>query len=167
MDELEVVAPAFVEMAHRIVWCSGATIDRAGRPRSRVLHPVWEWDGSELKGWIATSPLSPKRADLDAHPFISLNYWTNSHDTCLAECTAEWKLDDESRAEGWDRIRNAPAPVGYDPSIIPGWDSPTALAFGILEVVPWRLRVMPGSYMAAREGVLLTWSSSASPRTDR
>ena len=62
---------------------------------------------------------------------------------------AEWKLDDESRAEGSDRIRNAPAPVGYDPSIIPGWDSPTALAFGILEVVPWRLRVMPVSYMVA------------------
>jgi hypothetical protein len=167
MDELKVVAPAFVEMAHHIVWCSAATIDQSGRPRSRVLHPVWDWDGTSLRGVIATSPLSPKRADLDAHPFISLNYWANSHDTCLAECSAAWKLDDESRAEGWDRIRNAPAPVGYDPSIIPGWDSPTALAFGILEVVPWRLRVMPGSYMVAREGVLLTWSSSASPRTDR
>ena len=119
MDELEVVAPAFVEMAHRIVWCSGATIDRAGRPRGRVLHPVWEWDGSELKGWIATSPLSPKRADLDAHPFISLNYWESSHDTCLAECSATWKLDEESRVEGWNRIERAAA-GGIRPEHHPG-----------------------------------------------
>jgi hypothetical protein len=162
MDDLSVVAPAFVEMAHRIVWCSAATIDQAGRPRSRVLHPVWEWDGEALRGWIATSPLSPKRADLDAHPFISLNYWASNHDTCLAECSAEWKLDDESRVAGWNRVKDAPPPVGYDPSIIPAWDAPTAPAFGILEVVPYRLRVMPGSFMLAREGVLLTWSSSAS-----
>jgi len=31
------VAPAFVRMAHEIVWCSAATVDRSGRPRSRVL----------------------------------------------------------------------------------------------------------------------------------
>ena len=40
---LSEVAPAFVDMAHRIVWCSAATVDRANRPRSRVLHPIWEW----------------------------------------------------------------------------------------------------------------------------
>ena len=165
--DLSAVAPAFVEMAHRIVWCSAATVDRAGRPRSRVLHPVWEWDGSALRGWIATSPLSPKHRDLEATPFISLNYWASNHDTCLAECTATWTLDDESRVAGWDRIKNAPAPVGYDPSIIPGWDSPTAPGFGILEVVPTRLRVMPGSYMVKREGVLLTWADRAAPRTDQ
>ena len=27
-------APAFVEMAHRIVWCTVATVDSHGRPRS-------------------------------------------------------------------------------------------------------------------------------------
>lgn len=39
MDELNAVAPAFVEMAHRIVWASVATVDGQGRPRSRILHP--------------------------------------------------------------------------------------------------------------------------------
>ncbi len=108
--DLSSVAPAFVEMAHRIVWCSAATVDRAGRPRSRVLHPVWEWDGTDLRGWIATSPLSPKHDDLEVTPFISLNYWASNHDTCLAECAATWTLDDESRVAGWDRIKNAPRP---------------------------------------------------------
>ena len=52
-NDLVRVAPAFVEMAHRIVWCTAASVDHAGRPRSRILHPYWEWDGSSLGGWIA------------------------------------------------------------------------------------------------------------------
>ena len=48
MNELAEVAPAFVEMAHRIVWCTAATVDSQGRPRSRILHPVWRWDGERL-----------------------------------------------------------------------------------------------------------------------
>jgi hypothetical protein len=39
---LETVAPAFVETAHRIVWCTVATVDGRGRPRTRILHPIWE-----------------------------------------------------------------------------------------------------------------------------
>ena len=40
---LERVAPAFVEMAHRIVWCTVATTGLDGRPNTRILHPIWEW----------------------------------------------------------------------------------------------------------------------------
>ncbi len=68
MHELTRVAPAFVEMAHRIVWASVATVDAHGRPRSRVLHPLWQWDGKRLIGWIATSPTPDKRAHQAAHP---------------------------------------------------------------------------------------------------
>ena len=35
-------APAFVEIAHRIVWATAATVDPQGRPWTRVLHPIWE-----------------------------------------------------------------------------------------------------------------------------
>ena len=45
MAELATVAPALVEMAHGIVWCSVATVDSQGRPWSRILHPIWQWDG--------------------------------------------------------------------------------------------------------------------------
>lgn len=40
----------FLAIVSKIVWCSVATIDTQGRPRSRVLHPMWE--GST--GWIMT-----------------------------------------------------------------------------------------------------------------
>jgi hypothetical protein len=55
-------------MAHRIVWCVGATAGASGLPTTRVLHPVWEWDDGRITGWIATSPQSPKARDLAAHP---------------------------------------------------------------------------------------------------
>jgi hypothetical protein len=68
MYDLATVAPAFVAMAHRIVWAGVATVDGRGRSRSRVLHPIWQWDGEQLTGWIATSPTPTKRAHLAAQP---------------------------------------------------------------------------------------------------
>jgi len=157
--DLEQVAPAFVEMAHRITWCSAATVDTDGRPRSRVLHPIWEWDGSALTGWIATEPSSPKRAHLDRTPLMSCNYWSPSHDTCLAECRTTWALDLESRERLWSRFLTAPAPVGYDPAIIPGWDEPASPSFGALRLDPWHVRVFPGSLLLGQGGELLEWRS--------
>jgi general stress protein 26 len=159
MTELAAVAPAFVEVAHRIVWCTVATVDPSGRPRTRVLHPIWDWDGEALTGWIATSPRSPKRHDLDATPFASLTYWDASHDVATADCAVEWVLDPAGKEALWRRFAEGPAPVGYDPSIIPGWTSPEAEGFGGLRLAPERLRVMPGSLMLRGEGVLLTWRS--------
>ena len=157
MQELSVVAPQFVAMAHRIVWCVGATTTAAGRPRTRVLHPIWEWDGRSLTGWIATSPNSPKAADLAAVPELSLTYWTPNHDTCTADCSATFETGPDERSAGWNRFANGPEPVGYDPAIIPGWDRPDSPDFGILRISPHRLRVMPGTLMMAGQGELLTW----------
>ena len=161
MTTLDQVAPAFVAMAHRIVWCTVATVDPNGNPRSRVLHPIWEWEDGNLTGWIATSPQSPKARDLAANPSVSLTYWDPTHDTCTADCRIEWENDVESKKRGWDRFVNGPAPVGYDPRLIPSWTSPEAESFGILRLEPHRLRVMPGSLMMAGKGTLLTWSERA------
>ena len=157
MTDLASVAPAFVTMAHRIVWCTVATTSADGTPRTRILHPIWEWDGSALTGWIATSPLSPKATDLATQPVVSLTYWDATHDTCTAACDTAWETSEEERTVGWNRFAHGPAPVGYDPSIIPGWDEPTSPGFGILRLMPHRLRVMPGSVLLAGAGDILTW----------
>jgi hypothetical protein len=163
MAELEDLAPAFVEMAHRIVWASVATVDHHGRPRSRILHPIWRWDGTNLVGWIATGPTPLKRAHLAHSPYVSVNYWTDNHDTCNAECKAEWHLDDETRRMVWNLFLDAPPPLGYDPAIIPAWTSPTADTFAALRLEPWRLRVMPGVFMltGGSEGEVGVWSQPA------
>lgn len=157
MNTLTETAPAFVEMAHRIVWCTTATVDAQGRPRSRILHPIWQWDGEKLVGWIGTRPTPIKRAHLEVSPYVSLNYWSPSHDTCAAECRATWAFDDETRTRVWNLFVNGPEPVGYDPSIVPSWDSPTSDAFAVLRVDPWRLRVFPGSVLLGQGGDVLNW----------
>lgn len=163
MDDLSTVAPAFVDIAHRIVWCTVATTDTAGVPRTRVLHPVWEWDGTALTGWIATDPNSLKRRHLDRVPHVALTYWDQTQDTASAVCGIAWELDDEDRRRGWQRFVEAPAPVGYDPAIIPGWTSPEAASFGILRLEPTRLSVMPGSVLMRGEGRPLAWAAPSSP----
>lgn len=153
------VAPAFVEMAHRIVWCSAATVDSGGRPRTRILHPLWEWNGADLVGWIATGPTPIKRAHLKQTPNVSLSYWAPTQDTCQAECTATWATDPESRQRVWNAFASAPEPVGYDPAIIPGWDSPESDSFAALRLDPWRLRVFPGTLLLKGEGDLHFWQT--------
>jgi hypothetical protein len=158
MTTIEETAPAFIEMAHRIVWATVATVDGQRRPRSRILHPYWLWDGAELVGWVATSPTPEKRENLEASPYASVTYVASSHDTCTAECEITWAFDDSTRREVWELFRDTPAPVGYDPAIVPAWsDGPTSPAFAALRLDPWRLRVMPGSAMLGQGGEILRW----------
>ena len=158
MLDLASVAPAFIEMAHRIVWASVATVDGRGRPRSRILHPIWQWDGRRLIGWVATSPSPTKRAHLAAHPYASVNYWQPSHDTCVAECRAALLMDDETRTAVWNLFIGGQQPVGYDPGIVPSWrGGPTSENFAAIRLEPWRLRVFPGSVLLGQGGEVLTW----------
>lgn len=158
MNNLSDVAPAFVDVAHRIVWATVATVDPDNRPRSRVLHPFWIWDGEELVGWVATGPTPLKLAHLETSPYVSCNYWDSEHDVATAECRATWYFDDETRQMVWDLFLNGPEPVGYDPSIIPPWaDGPLTPAFAALRLDPWRLRVFPGSMLLGTEGEVLDW----------
>jgi hypothetical protein len=157
MNHLSEVAPAFVEMAHRIVWSTVATVDTKGRPRSRILHPIWQWDGVRLVGWVGTTATPTKRAHLNASPYASVNYWSPSHDTCVAECRARWAFDDDTRTMVWNLFLNAPSPVGYNPRIVPAWESPTCDAFSVLRFDPWRVRVFPGSVLLGSGGTILKW----------
>ena len=141
-------APAFVEIAHRIVWATAATVDPQGRPWTRVLHPIWEWDGERLTGWVATSPSPTKRAHLAAHPHASVTYWDASHDTVSAHCHASLHTDDATCTRVWERFAAGPEPVGYDPAIIHAWkDGPLSPAFAALRLDPWRLRVQPAAVL--------------------
>lgn len=157
MNALAQVAPAFIEMAHRIVWATVATVDTHGRPRSRILHPIWQWDGTRLVGWIATSPTPTKRAHLAARSYASVSYWSPTHDTCVAECRAALMYDDDTRIMVWNLFREGPEPVGYDPAMVPAWPGPTAEPFAALWLEPWRLRVFPGTVLMGQGGEVLRW----------
>src|SRR6185503_19661385 len=135
-----VVDQAFIEVAHRIVWCTVATVDRRNRPRSRVLHPYWQHSADGLVGWITTRPTPLKLAHLEHSPYVSCSYWDATHDVAVAECHAEWVEDAAVKEHAWDLFRAAPEPLGHDPYAI--WpDGPEDPDAGVLRLSPWRLRV--------------------------
>lgn len=130
----------FIERVFRVVWCSAATIDTHNRPRSRVLHPIWEGK----TGWIATNRHSLKEKHLARNAAMSLAYVTEPLKPVYVECIAEWADDIETKQRIWDLFKNAAAPMGYDPAII--WSSPEDPKLGILKLTPWRIEVatVPG-----------------------
>ena len=136
---------SFVALAHRIVWCSLATVDAAGRPRSRLVHPVWEITPDGLLGRIATRATPTKRAHLAASPFASCSYWDAAHDVAVAECAAEW---DPEPAASWPVFSKHEPPVGFDPAAMfaGGLDDPQA---AVILLRPWRLRWALATDLAA------------------
>ena len=159
VSSLSATAPAFVAVAHRIVWATVATVEPSGQPRTRILHPIWEWDGERLTGWIATGPSTPKARDLAHQSRVSLTYWDPSQDVATADCDTTWESDPESKLAGWQRFADGPPPVGYDPSMIPGWDSPESDSFGVLRLEPFHLRVFPGTLLTQGTGTRLDWTA--------
>lgn len=155
--DLPTIAPAFVEMAHRTGMAVAATVDAVGRPRTRVVQPVWEWDGTALTGWMSTANDAPKYRHLVGNPRLSLTYWAPSQDTCSADCDVEVVDDDERRAAAWQRFLTTPEPAGFDPTVHPDWESATSPTFGVLRLSPTWLRVMPGTLMTAGTGEVWTW----------
>jgi hypothetical protein len=142
------VADAFVAIAHRIVWCTLATVDRRGRPRSRVVHPIWQRAGDGLVGWLVTRPTPLKLAHLAHGPYVSCSYWDSRHDVAVAECRAAWVPDVGTRARAWELFRAAAPPLGYDPATMfpegPGGDGAA-----VLRLDPWRLRAADVETLAA------------------
>jgi len=125
----------FMKRVSRIVWCTVATVDRQGRPRSRILHPIWEG----ATGWIATGRQSFKAKHLARNPYVSLCYWDPQHQQVYVDCTAEWEDRIEEKRRLWELYESTPPPVGYDLSLF--WKSPEDPTLGLLKLTPWRIEV--------------------------
>src|SRR6202158_901086 len=74
------IEPEFMRRVERIVWCTVATVDRQGRPRTRILHPIWEVADGMPVGYIATGRHSLKEKHLAGTPYVSLTYWDPVHE---------------------------------------------------------------------------------------
>lgn len=132
----EELAPDFQRITSRVVWCTVTTVDGKGRPRSRILHPVW--DGAT--GWIATGRQSFKAKHLKHNPYVSLSYWDQEQEQVYAECKASWADTQSMKDQVWELVKNAPPPVGYDPALF--WkDGPADPNFGALLLDPWRIEI--------------------------
>ena len=138
------IAPEFIERAHRMVWCDMATVGADGRPRTRVVHPVWEGDTA----WVTSMRTGPKAEDIDRSPYVSIAYVSDPLKPAYAECVASWVEDREERIRIWQWIATHPEPLGYDTETMFGsYDVP---GLTMLRLHPWKIRLTVAGDVAAR-----------------
>ena len=131
----EEIRADFEARVQKIVWCTVTTVDRKGRPRTRVLHPIWE--GST--GYVVSGRESFKAKHLAANPYVSVSYWSPEHGLVVADCKAEWQDNLEEKRRIWKLFKDTPMPYGYDPEMLGSKaDDP---ASGLLVLTPWRIEL--------------------------
>lgn len=133
--DFRAIEDEFVARVHRMVWCTFATVDPQGHPRSRLLHSIWEG----ATGWIATRPQSPKARDLATNPHVSLAYTADVVHPVYVSGIAAWVEEEAIKRAVWQLFQAAPPPLGYDPTPIFG--SADAPEYGVLRITPLRIEL--------------------------
>lgn len=154
VEHFSEIEAEFIQRVHTMVWCSAATVDSQQRPRSRILHPIWEG----ATGWIGTHRNSYKAKHLARNPHMSLAYIANVMGPVYVECTAEWVDDPAQKQRIWDLFKDAPEPLGYDPA--PLFISADHENFGLLKLTPWRIDLVTFPAPSFDEGTKV-WHSPA------
>jgi hypothetical protein len=150
---LAAVVDDLAEITGRIVWSTVTTTDRHGRPRSRVMHPVWEISPDRVCGLIGTRRTPVKTAHIARSPWLTCAYWSPDHDAAFIDCHATW-----AGAEAWPRLA-----AGYDPLTL--WpDGPDSPDFAALELTPYRIQIIRAADMAAGRPTPLWTSRTSRPQ---
>lgn len=131
----------FLRFTSEIVWCTVTTVDGKGRPRSRVLHPIWQVIDSLPVGWIVTGKTPIKAGHLATNPHLACSYWSPAQNLVYIDCVATWEEDIARKQFVWDLFMNTPPPLGYDLSAF-GSDGPAASNFTPLRLDPWRVQIL-------------------------
>jgi hypothetical protein len=152
----------FFRITSEIAWSTVATVDTRGRPRTRVLHPIWEEVDGAPVGWVGTTRSPLKARHLEATPYVSCAYWSPKQETVHADCHARWAPDERERV--WQLFLDADPPLGYDPATMPPFrDGPLGGAFDVLRLDPWRLMLLSVADMAAGRFHDRVWRPAQSP----
>ena len=151
------IAAEFHERVARMVWCSVATVDAQCRPRSRIMHPIWEgtvgWIGT-LRTSVMAKHLAPslKVKQLEGNPHVSLAYVAEVNKPVYVDGRAEVVEDPDSKRRFCALARSLPPPYGYDPAeVFGGPDDPR---FAVLRLVPARIALVD---FPAPPGKVVVW----------
>ncbi len=129
------ISSEFLTRVSQAVYCSMATVDHLNRPRSRIMHPVW--DGPI--GWVISWPASHKARQLARNPHISLAYIHATEKPVYVDCTAEWVDEPLEKQRIWELHRSLPGLLGFDP--LPHYGSIDNPYYGLLKFIPWRIEL--------------------------
>ena len=125
----------FMARVTNAIYCNMATIDRKARPRSRVIHPVWE----EQTGWLISWPQSHKAKHLQHNPHVSLAYIQDKERPVYVDCVATWITERADLERVWTVHKQIPPPLGFDPT--PHYGTIDHRYYGVLRFTPWRIEL--------------------------
>jgi general stress protein 26 len=131
--QFEDIQAEFMARVSQSVYGILATVDRKSRPRSRVMHPIW--DGPI--GWVISWPASHKAKHLRHNPAVSLTYMPDKATPVYVDAIAEWIDTDAEKRRIWDLHAATPAPLGFDPQ--PHYGTIEHPYYGVLRLTPWRI----------------------------
>jgi general stress protein 26 len=131
----EEIQDEFMRRVSQAVYCNMATVDRKGRPRSRMLHPIW--DGSI--GWVISWKETLKTKHLQVNPYVSLAYILDRDKPVYADCRAEWVDEESEKLRIWELHKSIPEPLGFDPE--PHYGTIHHPYYGLLRFTPWRIEL--------------------------
>lgn len=134
----EIEAEFFMRI-EKAVYCNMATIDRVDRPRSRMMHPIWEFTDSIPIGWVISWPQSHKAKHLARNPYVSLAYIREKSKPVYIDCKAQWVNGIQEQQRIWELHRATPPPLGFDPQ--PHYGDRYHPFFGLLKFTPWRIEL--------------------------
>jgi uncharacterized pyridoxamine 5'-phosphate oxidase family protein len=92
----------FLRFTREIVLCMATTVDAGGRPRSRMLHPIFEVVDGRPGGWVETSKTPVKAAHLAANPYMACAYRSPAQNTVFVDCLARWVEDAKAKRQVFD-----------------------------------------------------------------
>jgi hypothetical protein len=149
VETFEDLEDDFLDITEDIIWCTLATVDRRGRPRSRVMHVAWAVEDGRPVGRITTRRTPLLTAHLQSNDFVSCTYWTPRHRVVYADCRAAWVDDEDARRRAWDVMAPKALRLGFDPyEAWPG--GPADRTFEVLRLDPWRMQVTLPNPVEAR-----------------
>lgn len=140
------IAADFLRITAATVFCVVTTVDHQGRPRARMLHPIFVVRDGRPLGWALTGRTPLKTRHLAANPHVCCAYWSPSQDTVFLDCVATWVEDEAEKQEVWELFLTTPLPLGWGPEGMAGygadrWRHPL---YAPLRLEPWRVQVMRG-----------------------
>ncbi|MEU5881082.1 pyridoxamine 5'-phosphate oxidase family protein [Spirillospora sp. NPDC047279] len=132
-----------------IVYATMTTVDKKGRPRARVLIPIWEEVDGRPVGWLATYRTPVKEAHLAGNPHTTFSYWTPRQNAVAVDTVAEWVDGPDVRKRVWDLYsKTSPKGAGYELGQF--WKGPDDPKLHILKLEPWRVQVIRGRDLRSR-----------------
>jgi len=137
----------FLEITAATVFCTATTVDGRGRPRNRILHPIFLVRDDLPLGYALTGKSPLKTKHLEANPHVACSFWSPSHDTVFIDAVATWVDGEAELADTWALFRDTPTPLGWGQAGLDGYgaDEWRSEIYTPLRLDPWRVQIMRGT----------------------